>query len=362
MANHAVNASNQAWDNPIKGVDLSIVMPVYNDAQALSVFLPQLYAFCERFFGSQGHDPCVEIVLVDDGSEDAIFDLYQDQLLNLPKTVNLRLIQFSRNFGKEPALSAGLAHAKGDLIALMDADGQHPIAVLEQMLLLMQQQPTIDMIAAIQANRPYESRLARALKRGFYHFIQDSRRYQIRPNAGDFRVMKQKVAKAILSLPERQRFMKGLYAWVGFHTLYLPFTADERQAGQSKFNYQSLFELALIGITSFSQKPLRWISRMGLLVSLLSIIYGLFIVIDTLLFGKDVAGWATVAAGIMFSAGVQLICLGVIGEYIGRLYEEIKQRPLYLIDQSFDSTQDRAKVLQKSNRHHPSDSDPKLSS
>ena len=175
------------------------------------------------------------------------------------------------------------------------------------------------------------------LKNGFYHFMQDTHRYELKPNAGDFRLMKRRVVEALLKLPERQRFMKGLYAWVGFSTIYIPFQASERQAGKSKFNYFSLFELALIGITSFSQRPLRWISRMGMIISFLSIVYGLYIVADTLFFGKDLAGWPTLAAGIMFSAGIQLVCLGVIGEYIGRIYEEVKQRPLYLVDKVWDS-------------------------
>lgn len=323
-------------------INLSIIIPVYNDASALQIFLPKLYEFCHSI------DGYCEIILVDDGSQDDLLSVYQDNLQNLDKNLSLKLICLSRNFGKESALSAGLSHAQGELVSMMDADGQHPISVLMQMYDMLQQQHNIDMIAAIQANRPNESQLAKTLKKGFYHFIQDSRRYEIRPNAGDFRIMRKKVVQAILSLPERQRFMKGLYAWVGFQTVYLPFTADVRHAGDSKFNYASLFELALIGITSFSQKPLRWISRMGLLVSILAICYGLFIVLDTLIFGKDVAGWATVAAGIMFSTGIQLICLGVIGEYIGRLYEEIKQRPLYLISQTYDSDE----LIQKSNHQH----------
>ena len=149
--------------------------------------------------------------------------------------------------------------------------------------------------------------------------------------------MNRKVVDALCALPERQRFMKGLYAWVGFNTVYLPFTAPSRGTGESKFNYGSLFELALVGITSFSQKPLRLISRIGFVVSALSFLYGLYIVFETLLFGNNVAGWATVAAGIMFSTGIQLVCLGVIGEYVGRLYEEVKQRPMYLVDKTVDS-------------------------
>lgn len=312
-------------------VYLSVVIPVYNDAAALGVFLPQLTGLLAQQPGRQ------EVVVVDDGSTDDMLAFCRLHTPGLPENTALRLIRLSRNFGKEAALSAGLAEARGRAVVLMDADGQHPVSVLAEMLALYR--GGAQMVAAIQASRSHESRLARLLKRGFYHFIQDTRRYQIKPNAGDFRLMDRKVVEALLSLPERQRFMKGLYAWVGFRTVYLPFAAEARSQGESKFNYAGLFELALVGITSFSHKPLRWISRAGLLVSAASLLYGLYIVADTLLFGSDVPGWATVSAGIMFSAGIQLVCLGVMAEYIGRIYEEIKQRPLFVVDETWDSDQ-----------------------
>ena len=312
---------------------LSIIMPAYNDADALQAFLPEVLSFVGTFREAQRE---CEIIIVDDGSRDALGEVVTALMPTRASNTHIRLIHLSRNFGKEPALSAGLMHARGELVAMLDADGQHPIAVLEQMLTMVQQ-TDVDMVAAIQANRPSESQLAKTLKRSFYLFIQDSQRYEIRPNAGDFRVMNRKVVDALCALPERQRFMKGLYAWVGFNTVYLPFTAPSRGTGESKFNYGSLFELALVGITSFSQKPLRLISRIGFVVSALSFLYGLYIVFETLLFGNNVAGWATVAAGIMFSTGIQLVCLGVIGEYVGRLYEEVKQRPMYLVDKTVDS-------------------------
>lgn len=309
---------------------LSVVLPVYNDATAADAFLPEILALVRA-----QHTTC-EVLLVDDGSHDDLAAVFHKHCAALPENAVLRLVRFSRNFGKEAALSAGLAQARGELVAMMDCDGQHPVAVLQQMLDVYHQTGA-DMVAAIQASRAHESHLLRGLKRGFYRFMQDSQRYEIKPNAGDFRLMNRKVVDALLRLPERQRFMKGLYAWVGFKTVYLPFQAEVRAEGKSKFNYASLFELALVAITSFSQKPLRWISRMGLLMSVLSLVYGLVIVADTVFFGKDLAGWPTLAAGIMFSAGIQLICLGVIGEYIGRIYEEVKQRPLYVVDETWDS-------------------------
>lgn len=308
---------------------LSVVLPAYNDADALAAFLPGLSAFLASEAGRQ------EIVVVDDGSRDDLVGVCRAAAAGLPENIELTLVRLSRNFGKEAALSAGLAQAAGQAVAIMDADGQHPVAVLAEMLALFR--GGVDMVAAIQSARHHESRWARMLKHGFYRFMQDTHRYELKPNAGDFRLMHRKVVDALLALPERQRFMKGLYAWVGFKTVYLPFVAAARTEGRSKFNYAGLFELALVGITSFSQKPLRWISRMGMTVSLLALCYGAYIVLDTLLFGRDVPGWATVAAGVMFSAGLQLVCLGVIGEYIGRIYEEVKQRPLYVVDKIWRS-------------------------
>ncbi|MFZ2554651.1 glycosyltransferase family 2 protein, partial [Psychrobacter urativorans] len=271
---------------------LSIIMPAYNDAEALQAFLPQVFEFAAALATPKADDitdnnnhkrlSC-EIIIVDDGSSDHLLEVVTTLMPSRPNNTELILLRLSRNFGKEPALSAGLAQADGELVAMIDADGQHPLPVLAQMLSMIEQS-NIDMVAGIQANRPHESKLAKTLKRSFYLFIQDRQRYEIRPNAGDFRVMNRKVVMALRSLPERQRFMKGLYAWVGFNTVYLPFTADNRDTGESKFNFGSLFELALVGITSFSQKPLRLISRMGFIVSALAFLYGLYIVIETLLF------------------------------------------------------------------------------
>ena len=311
-------------------IQLSIILPAYNDAKNVDVILPKLYSFLES------RADCSEVILVDDGSKDNLYDVFAKQSQLTPKNVTLNLVQLSRNFGKEAALSAGLEEASGQLVAMMDSDGQHPISVLDEMLNVIEHSP-VDMVAAVQETRAYESIFLKLYKNIFYRFMQDSQRYQLEPHAGDFRVMKRKVVDALLNLPERQRFMKGLYSWVGFKALYVPFQAEQRIEGKSSFNFSHLFELALIAITSFSVKPLRWISRMGFLVSIMAILYGLFIIADTIFFGRDLEGWPTLAVGIMFSAGLQLICLGVIGEYIGRIYDEVKQRPLYIVDKKWNS-------------------------
>lgn len=311
-------------------VELSIILPAYNDAENVDLILTDLFSM---LMNKQGNH---EIILVDDGSKDNLYEIYEKQRVVKPENIDLSLIQFSRNFGKEAALSAGLKDSKGKLVAMMDSDGQHPLAVLQDMLEAIENS-SIDMVAAVQETREHENILLKIYKHVFYRFMQDSKRYKLEPHAGDFRVMKRKVVEALLALPERQRFMKGLYSWVGFKTLYLPFQAQERLGGSSSFNFSTLFELALIGVTSFSLKPLRWISRMGFLVSVIAILYGIFIIGDTLFFGKDLKGWPTLAVGIMFSAGLQLICLGVIGEYIGRIYDEVKQRPLYIVDKKWNN-------------------------
>lgn len=311
-------------------IEISVILPVYNDAKNLARMLPDLFNLLSQKNGQH------EIIIVDDGSRDEIADVYLMYSDQSKKNIDIQLLQFSRNFGKEAALSAGLQEARGQIVAMMDSDGQHPLIVLKEMLDTIQQD-SVDMVTAVQASRNHESMMLKMYKHVFYQFIQDSRRYQIEPNAGDFRVMKRKVVDSLLSLPERQRFMKGLYSWVGFKTLYLPFQAQERLEGSSSFNFSGLLELALVGITSFSLKPLRWITRVGFFVSIIAILYGLFIIADTLFFGRDLEGWPTLAVGIMFSSGLQLICLGVIGEYIGRIYDEVKQRPLYIVDKKWSS-------------------------
>lgn len=311
-------------------IELSIILPAYNDAKNVDLLLPLLFTMLAK---KQGN---CEIILVDDGGKDDLHEIYEKHLNLTPINIELSLIQFSRNFGKEAALSAGLKESQGKLVAMMDSDGQHPLSVLEEMLEAIQN-PAIDMVAAVQETREHENIALKLYKHVFYRFMQDSQRYKLEPHAGDFRVMKRKVVDSLLALPERQRFMKGLYSWVGFKTLYLPFQAQERLEGTSSFNFSGLFELAVIGVTSFSLKPLRWITRMGFLVSVIAILYGLFIIGDTLFFGKDLKGWPTLAVGIMFSAGLQLICLGVIGEYIGRIYDEVKQRPLYIVDKKWNN-------------------------
>lgn len=305
---------------------LSIIIPVLNEAKSIKLLLPRLQSILNTI------TPTWEVVIVDDGGNDDLALVCQE-FINTTAT-NLRLIVLSRNFGKEAAMSAGFSAARGDAVICIDGDGQHPPELIPEMVRLWQQGN--DMVVGVISNRKHESRVIGSIKKSFYKFLRGSDRFEITENAGDFRLMNRKVIQSLLALPERVRYMKGLYAWVGFKTAVLPFEVAERFAGDSKFNFGQLFELAVIGITSFSMKPLRLVSRTGMIISLLSIIYGLYIIVNYFVSGVEVAGWATLAAGLTLLSGIQLICLGLIGEYLGRLFDEVKQRPLYIVAQDLD--------------------------
>lgn len=309
------------------GKSCSVVIPVLNEARSLVQLLPEVAQVLTQS-GLRW-----EIVVVDDGGTDNLREVIAD-FAEADSTRNVQLVRLSRNFGKEAALTAGLEHARGDAVLCMDGDGQHPPRLILEMIRLWQQGN--EMVIAVQRMRTGEGLFLVKAKAIFYRILQGEGRFRIPPNAGDFRLMDRRVVRALLRLPERSRYMKGLYAWIGFKTVMLPFDADPRWEGKSKFRFKQLSELALTGITSFSMKPLRMVSRIGFGISFLALLYGLYIVLETLLFGNEVSGWATLAAGIMLLSGIQLVCLGVIAEYLGRIFEEAKQRPLYIVSDTVD--------------------------
>jgi glycosyltransferase involved in cell wall biosynthesis len=305
---------------------VSVVLPVLNEAASLAQLMPRIalaLAQCEVDW---------EIVVVDDGGSDNLAQVLEQFERQSPHC-NVQLIKLSRNFGKEAALTAGLKAARGDAVICMDGDGQHPPSMITRMI--ARWRDGYDMVIGVQRARA-ESRALVIAKKLFYRFLQSGERFAIPPNAGDFRLMDRRVVRALLQLPERTRFMKGLYAWIGFRTAIEPFDADQRTAGASKFRLRQLIDLASMGVTSFSMKPLRMVSGIGVLISLASLAYGVYILTETLLVGNAVSGWATLASGIMLLSGIQLICLGVIAEYLGRVFEETKQRPLYIVDRKID--------------------------
>lgn len=303
---------------------LSCVVPAHNEQANLAGFVAALAT------AVQALTPDYEILVVNDGSRDRTHEVAMELLQTLP----VRYLALSRNYGKEAALTAGIDHARGNAVLLIDADFQHPLEQLAQMreLWLL----GYDMVYGVIADRGAESVVKRYGTDLFYRLMNSGNNVKLPPHAGDFRWMDRRVVDALKALPERQRFMKGLYAWVGFKTAALPFVPLDRAAGESSFNLRRLGSLALLGLTSFTTLPLRVWSVIGASVALLALVYGLWITLDTLIFGADLAGWPTLAAGIMLFSGVQLMSIGILGEYIGRIYDEVKQRPAYLIARDED--------------------------
>ena len=298
---------------------LSVVVPAYNEAGALASTLDMIAHHLAALV------PHYEIVVVDDGSRDATAQIAADCTQRLPVT----LVRFSRNFGKEAAISAGLQHARGDVVVCMDADGQHSADLLGTMLTHWRE--GWDMVYAVRADRAQQGLFNQIGSKLFYRMMNMGGRLDIPPNAGDFRLMDRRVVDALLALPERQRFMKGMYAWVGFRSIGIPYTPLPRAAGETTFNRLNLMRLAWTGLTSFSVLPLRMASLIGLLLSSIAFAYGLYIVVEKMLLGVDVPGWPTVVVSIMFFSGVQLLFIGILGEYLARVYEEVKGRPPYIV-------------------------------
>jgi glycosyltransferase involved in cell wall biosynthesis len=272
--------------------------------------------------------PRWEIIVVDDGSRDQTAAVMQPWLAE----PGVRYLALSRNFGKEAALSAGLEHARGDVVVMLDADGQHPLNLLPQMLAGWR--AGADSVCAVRDTRSDESFTKRLGTRWFYRIVNAGSPLPIPENAGDFRLMDRRVVDALLALPERNRFLKGLYAWVGFRTEHIPYTPSPRASGRSSFSFTRLLGLALTGLTAFSNLPLRLWSGLGAVVAVCAIGYGAWIVIDHLFNDNPVPGWPTVVVSLMFFSGVQLLSIGILGEYVGRIFTEVKRRPVYLLRES----------------------------
>ena len=311
-------------DTPRPPLRLSCVVPAYNEAANLEAFLPALYDTVRALAVD------CEIVLVNDGSRDNTAAVAQQLGQQLP----LHYIELARNFGKEAAMTAGLDYARGNAVLLIDADFQHPLSMIAEMVQLWKS--GYDMAYGVIADRAAEGTTKRWGTRLFYYLMNKDSRFKIPENAGDFRLMDRKVVDVLCQLPERNRFMKGLYAWVGFKTVALPFVPDQRRSGESTFNLHRLLALAFEGLTSFTTIPLKVWSLVGFCISLVAIAYGFYIVIETLVFDNPTDGWPTLAVSLMLFSGVQLLSIGILGEYIGRIYEEVKRRPLYVVAHNDD--------------------------
>ena len=300
---------------------ISIIAPCYNEEETIEPFLRRIEEIL-----TQINEP-YEIVFINDGSKDNTLNV----LLNAKQNFkNIRIINFSRNFGKEAALTAGLDKARGEAAIPIDVDLQDPPELIKE--LVAKWREGYDVVLAKRADRTSDSFAKRVSADLFYKLNGKISNVDIPNNVGDFRLMSKRVVEALKQLPENQRFMKGLFAWVGFKTTVIEYVREKREAGQSSFNGWKLWNFALDGITSFSTLPLRIWLYIGALVSFLSFLYGSFIILKTLIFGIDLPGYASLAVIMLFLGGIQLIGIGILGEYIGRIYSESKRRPSYIIE------------------------------
>lgn len=301
---------------------LTLVITAFNEQQALPLLHPRLCAQLDALDDFDGR-----ILYVDDGSRDATWEVMQQLAVADPRVATLRL---SRNFGKEIALTAGLDTVEEGAAIMLDADGQDPPELIPEFVALWRQ--GYDDVYGTRLERDGDGWLKRATAAAFYRVIGRLSKTPIPADTGDFRLLSARALAALGQLRERQRFMKGLFGWVGYRRIALPYHRAQRAAGHSKFGFWKLWNLALEGITSFSTAPLRVATYLGLLTAAGAFGFGTWVVLKAALYGDRVAGWPTMMAVILFLGGVQLIALGLIGEYLGRLYMEAKQRPLYLVD------------------------------
>lgn len=290
---------------------LSLVVPCYNEEENIAAFQQAVI----DAFRDCGYS--YEIIFVDDGSSDKT--LSQLEAAYHRQACPVSVISFSRNFGKEAGLYAGLEHATGAYVSLIDADLQQRPELVRQMVEILDTHPEYDIVAAYQDKRG-DGKVLSFFKEGFYSLINRLSTVKLRPDASDFRTFRRKVAESILSLPEYHRFSKGIFAWVGYETCFIPYTACERAAGTTKWSFKKLFRYAIDGIIGFSTAPLRAATYLGLMAAASSLIYLLIVILQKLIWGIAVPGYATIIVLILLLGGLQLFCLGVIGEYIGKIF------------------------------------------
>ena len=333
-------APDQATGTPVAagaGPVLTVIVPVKDEEEAVGRFVAEVAPLLDRLLPADGGAPTWEILFIDDGSEDATLPSIVAANARDPRIHGL---SFSRNFGKEAALTAGLDFARGAAVVPMDVDLQDPPQVIGEML--AKWRDGYEVVYGVRRNRRSDSlpkRLTADLYYRAHNYISDDK---IPEHAGDFRLLDRKVVDTIKRMPERNRFMKGMFAWGGFKQTAVEYDRVRREVGRTKFNYWKLWTLALDGITSTSTLPLRVWSYIGVVIALVALVYAAFLVIRTTLFGTDVAGYASMMVATLFLGGVQLISLGVLGEYIGRILIEAKQRPIYVVSRRIGGEQDEA--------------------
>ncbi|WP_114953016.1 glycosyltransferase family 2 protein [Sphingosinicella terrae] len=308
------------------GPTLSLIVPVKDEEAAIPPFIDRVAAILEGLFPDAGPEPAWEILFVDDGSEDATLAAILQAHERDPR---IRGLSLSRNFGKEAALTAGLDHAAGAAVVPIDVDLQDPPEVIGAML--AKWRDGHEVVYGVRTNRQSDSLPKRLTADLYYRAHNYLSSDKIPEHAGDFRLLDRSVVEIIRSMPERNRFMKGLFAWSGFRQAAVEYERAPRAVGETKFRYWKLWTLALDGITSASTMPLRIWSYVGVVIAFFSLLYAIYVVVKTVVFGSDVAGYPSLMVAILFFGGLQLISLGVLGEYVGRILIETKRRPLYVI-------------------------------
>lgn len=304
---------------------LSIVVPCYNEQEALPYFYKEICRVAEEMKASHGAD--FEFIFVDDGSKDKTLSIARELH---KQDERVRYISFSRNFGKEAGILAGLEAAKGDYVAMMDADLQDPPALLPRMLDALLEED-YDCAATRRTNRKGEPPIRSFFARMFYKIINRLSDADIVDGARDYRLMRRRMVDAILALPEYNRFSKGIFGWVGFKTKWLEYVNVERVAGETKWSFWKLFLYSLEGIVAFTTAPLALASLIGIIFCVLAFVMILFIIVRTLLFGDPTSGWPSLVCIIFLCSGVQLFCMGVLGQYLAKTYMEVKRRPVYIV-------------------------------
>lgn len=312
-----------------EGPELSVVVPVFNEAGNLEALLRRLMPVLETCVSS------FQIVFIDDGSSDDTLDRLSALHARDPR---IEAVSFSRNFGKEIAIAAGLDHARGQACVIMDADLQHPPEVIAAFV--QRWREGYKNVYAQRRTRDTDAALRRVLSHRFYRLFDRFGETALPAGAGDFRLLDRQAVDALQSMRERARFTKGLYAWIGFSTIGIPFDVEERASGTSKFSYRKLTRFALDGIMSFSTMPLKVWTFVGVTISVIALCTALLFIIQTIVNGVDVPGYASLIVSVMFFAGVQLLSLGVLGEYIGRIFAEVKKRPLYIVAETIGTAND----------------------
>ncbi len=302
-------------------VKLSLVVPCYNEGENVIPFHEAVLSA----FQDCGYE--IEIVYIDDGSRDAT--LHNLKKIYARKDCKVKIVSFSRNFGKEAGLYAGLRHASGEYISLIDADLQQRPEIVRNMVSILEERKEYDIVAAYQ-DRRNEGKVLSFFKRSFYAIINKLSKVTLQPDASDFRTFRKSVRDSVLELTEYHRFSKGIFAWVGYETLFIPYTACERANGTTKWSFWKLLNYAVEGIIGFSTAPLRLATLLGSVTGVAALVYLLCVILEKLIKGIAVPGYATIIVLLLFFSSVQLFCIGIIGEYVGRNFEQSKERPIYI--------------------------------